>query len=87
MTSLMFMIQNRRMDYLTCFVRNMNDRQVIRDTEFKATFSVHIGSHDGRVLCHKESVECERERDRVCACVCVFTCVCVCGGGVCVCSM
>ena len=31
----------------------MKDRQVICDTEFKAAFSVHVGSHDSHVLCHR----------------------------------
>jgi hypothetical protein len=48
---------------------------VIRDTEFKATVSVYVGSHDNRVLCHEESVEYERERERERECVCVCVCV------------
>ena len=60
--------------------RSVKDRQVLCDTEFKATFSFHVGSHESCVLCHRECVEWEREREREreCVCVCVYVCVCVC---------
>jgi hypothetical protein len=55
--------------------RNMKDRQVIRDTEFKAAFNVHVGSHDSHVLCHRVLNVCMCERGRECVCVCVCVCV------------